>query len=536
MIVKVRINYILKRFLVKHFNCFLRICFEQVPLIALACIQMLTISETSYQAIQLQAIVVVCGIFRRCPRYREVIFEDVFPVLLQLPSPKRGRIHRVDCPPELWSDLSNTCNTKHIQLISLLITQLIQCCVIKPRLPTKIEDSANDDNNEYSSGLTQAVQYSNSFASQLLSRCNTKNEDGRASEFRPILTSIVDDLLSVHLLPQFPAASILLVSFCRCITSQLALQLQKQQFKFENTYLNSAIDTLGKVCSHIVYHQVSEYLYFSAKKASSYIMLIFQSKLSSNPYTLPKPRTEFNPNATATDDSEKIGCLCGNSTRDKFSLDCDICHVWFHGACVGVRKDAFPEIWLCHGCRVGKAVQKVTDILDSKRKTSKSKKNQMPIAEKWIYRQVWFDNCSNNLFCNHLDANTHLSIWIQQLLDESDDDDRQDFGVHVTLAKHFLEKWNDESPKTLQMNVAGSNNQNEIPLEHQIQIWYKVVVSYSDLYSSTYRSSLGVLVKCMSNERSIVLKKCAIKVSNIFVTNCACFPAISFVLIFSPSL
>lgn len=235
-----------------------------VPLIAFACMQILVISETYYQAIQLQACIVVCGIFRRCPRYRDVILEDIFPLLLQLPSSKRGRIFRVECASELWSSIGNSNNSKYIQLISLFLIQLIQSCVLKPRLPSRLENEKKSDHyEEYSSGLTQAIQYSNMFTSQLLSRCNTKNEDGRASEFRPVLSSIVDDLLSVHLLPQYPAASILLSSLCRCISSQLALQLQKQQFKFENTYLNSAVETVGKICSHIVYHQVSSsFIYF----------------------------------------------------------------------------------------------------------------------------------------------------------------------------------------------------------------------------------------------------------------------------------
>ena len=207
-----------------------------------------------------------------------------------------------------------------------------------------------------------------------------------------------------------------------------------------------------------------------------------------------------------------MGCLCGNSTRDKFSLDCDSCHVWFHGACVGVRKDACPEIWLCHGCLVGNVVQEVTKTLQSKCYMSKTKKSKKLVDEKWIYRQLWFDNCFDELTTNQLGSsrNVHLAIWIQELLDEVDDENSEKDNMHTSLAKHFLQKWRDDISKIV-VNKALAND-NHIPVEHQVRITFKVAVNYSDLYCSIYRSSLGVLVKCMCNERSIALKKFAIKV------------------------
>ena len=181
---------------------FLISIFYLVPLIALTCTQMLIVAESTCQLIQLQAINLVSGIFSRCPRYRDVIFEDIFPILLRLPSIKKGRVFRVECPSELWSDLESRkdSSSKHIQYITLFIMQLVQSCVLKSRLPMlkeKSDESSQDDSSKYTSGLTQATQYCNMFASKLLSRCNIKNEDGRASEFRPILNGIVDDLLCV---------------------------------------------------------------------------------------------------------------------------------------------------------------------------------------------------------------------------------------------------------------------------------------------------------------------------------------------------
>ena len=88
------------------------------------------------------------------------------------------------------------------------------------------------------------------------------------------------------------------------------------------------MDTLGTICSDIA------------------------SKLCmhrENPLKLPK--------AMELDDLSKNQeinadrCFCGRkSFVDTFMLDCDRCHGWFHGSCVGMKKDNLPEIWICDEC------------------------------------------------------------------------------------------------------------------------------------------------------------------------------------------
>ena len=57
------------------------------------------------------------------------------------------------------------------------------------------------------------------------------------------------------------------------------------------------------------------------------------------------------------DAGEIVHCVCGNthppdSTYD-FMLDCDKCHVWFHGKCVGIMSEEdLPEQYICDRCLI----------------------------------------------------------------------------------------------------------------------------------------------------------------------------------------
>jgi len=43
-------------------------------------------------------------------------------------------------------------------------------------------------------------------------------------------------------------------------------------------------------------------------------------------------------------------CFCGRGNLDTFMVDCDRCHSWYHGSCVGITKDTVPESWFCDDC------------------------------------------------------------------------------------------------------------------------------------------------------------------------------------------
>ena len=53
----------------------------------------------------------------------------------------------------------------------------------------------------------------------MLQRCARKGEEGGASEFRPILSNLIDDLLLVRYLIEFPAAEMILHSLSHRVSS-----------------------------------------------------------------------------------------------------------------------------------------------------------------------------------------------------------------------------------------------------------------------------------------------------------------------------
>lgn len=39
-----------------------------------------------------------------------------------------------------------------------------------------------------------------------------------------------------------------------------------------------------------------------------------------------------------------------------FWLDCDSCHKWFHGACVGILSEQVPDAWFCDNCLIRRKI------------------------------------------------------------------------------------------------------------------------------------------------------------------------------------
>lgn len=50
------------------------------------------------------------------------------------------------------------------------------------------------------------------------------------------------------------------------------------------------------------------------------------------------------------DGGEGITCICEYTHDDGFSISCDSCSLWYHGACVDVSSSNCPNEWLCPSC------------------------------------------------------------------------------------------------------------------------------------------------------------------------------------------
>ena len=166
-----------------------------------------------------------------------------------------------------------------------------------------------------------------------MQRCSRKGEEGGASEFRPILHNLVDDLLSVRSQPEFPAAEMLLLYLSsRLGNDLLRASSAPKNAQAEATYLSTAMDAFGKITSDV---------------ASSLL------RYRENPFQI-LPET-----LSPTDCEAKVEvnrCFCGRDSIDTFMVDCDRCHSWYHGSCIGITKDTVPDVWLCDDCTLQNAV------------------------------------------------------------------------------------------------------------------------------------------------------------------------------------
>ena len=219
--------------------------------------------------VQVSAMNLIAAIFSRYPRHRSIIIEDLFPLMLKLPTSKKSLRTYLVKKSARSASLPTTCvsvdgDHDYIQPISALTLLLIQSCVV---MPTQTDDDAmeeEDDADAYDeddeenddkeaklvakandiSGLDGCVSVCNQFTSQMLQRCARKGEEGGASEFRPILSNLIDDLLLVRYLIEFPAAEMILHSLSHRVSTKSSALLYLHSCSLSNTSSYSFFFTL----------------------------------------------------------------------------------------------------------------------------------------------------------------------------------------------------------------------------------------------------------------------------------------------------
>jgi cohesin loading factor subunit SCC2 len=184
------------------------------------------------------AIDLVIAIFGRYPRHQSVVIEDLFQLLLKLPTSKKSlRTYLIrNTASTAFPPIDSVGHNNYIQPICALALLLIQSCVVVPVLPdngdmkagsvdTANEDVDSDDEEELASkanetsGLERCYAVCERITSEMLQRCSRKGEEGGASEFRPILFNWIDDLLCVRNLIEFPAAEMLLLNLSHRVSA-----------------------------------------------------------------------------------------------------------------------------------------------------------------------------------------------------------------------------------------------------------------------------------------------------------------------------
>ncbi|XP_022901337.1 nipped-B protein [Onthophagus taurus] len=156
--------------------------------------------------IQLASLKLVTTIFTKYESHRRLLLDDILASIARLPSNKRSlRTYRLN-------------SEEHIQMLTALVLQLIQCVVALPEnLNNKtrsIGDTTQNENvknvdldvlicNKYEKATSTAA----TFLTVFLSKCGNRSED---IDYRPLFENFIQDLLSTVNKPEWPATELLL--------------------------------------------------------------------------------------------------------------------------------------------------------------------------------------------------------------------------------------------------------------------------------------------------------------------------------------
>ena len=171
------------------------------------------------------------------------------------------------------------------------------------------------------------------------------------------------------------------------------------------------------------------------------------------PVTLPKETTldadDLEMQALGAGESvigaeEDTTCICGRSNRiDKFMLDCDRCHKWFHGSCVQIRKDDIPEFWVCDDCKMLCCVKEQAKFFQYKKTPEKKSKGKINGKKGGKKKGVVGDGDEKVTLESEeaLSAIVFRQLLLNYLLQKSQSDSNLDEERNDTARRFQIAKW-----------------------------------------------------------------------------------------------
>ena len=497
---------------------------DDQPLLTLSSAAMSVFGIDPYQGndechmLHVTSIGLVTAISRRHPKHRTILMEDLFPVLLQLPTSKKSqRTFPVPSPPPFSPLLKRASGYEVdqqpcIQAMSVLIVSLIQSCVnfpsfeehvhnVEKNAPTVPESSRGLASTKLKSGLTNCQRLCDQLVAQILQRCSRKGEDGGASEFRPILSNLVDDFLVMQLLPEHPAAEMLLLTLSRGLANDIfkasssaktSSTSRNPASTLEFTYLSTAFDILGKISASVAGILASQ---------------------RERPLSIARQIQE---NQKSKSEGRNVNsCFCGRYTfTDTLMVCCDTCRGFFHGECVGENKSTLvaagrQKQWQCDDCKLKSMALEQTKSLVSRRALrAKAPDAVPPIIETHVFRQLVLTHLSDNTDSTpgfQFAREFLLATWVKDLCA----DDGDDSGVEpVALAQQFLDLWERPHANLLTSKHAGTASLLNEDGYHRLMI--TLAATKSDLVASFPRQ-IGLLIQFMADEAFVSIRKLAVK-------------------------
>lgn len=497
---------------------------DDQPLLTLSSAAMSVFGIDPYQGndqchlLHITSIGLVTAISRRHPKHRTILTEDLFPVLLQLPSSKKSqRTFPVPSPPPFSPRFKRSSGGESdpqpcIQAMSVLIVSLIQSCVTFPSCTEQGDDvegstlTVQGSNTrlaaaKLNSGLVECQGFCDQLVAQILQRCSRKGEDGGASEFRPILSNLVDDCLVMQLLPEHPAAEMLLLTLSRGLANDIfkasssaktSSTSRNPASTLESTYLATAFDILGKISASVAGILASQ---------------------RERPLSIARQIQE---NQKSKSEGHNVNsCFCGRYTFvDSLMVCCDTCRGFFHGECVGENRDTLlaagrRKQWQCDDCKLKSMALEETRAFVSRRAIRAKVPDAVPpIIETHVFRQLVLTHLSDNPDSSpgfKFAREFLLAMWVKDLCAENGEDSGINPGV---LAQQFLDLWDRPHANILASKNMGTTSLLNKDGYHRLMI--TLAATKSDLVASFPRQ-IGLLIQFMADEAFVSIRKLAVK-------------------------
>jgi hypothetical protein len=314
----------------------------------------------------------------------------------------------------------------------------------------------------------------------------------------------VDDLLLVLLSPEYPGAAMLLLTLNNVLSNDVikaSSVTTKSSNSVESTYLSTAFDVLGKISA-----------------AAARILATYRAKPL-------KIASEDKENKSADKDVIENSCHCGRpSLVHSFMVNCDSCHDWYHGECVGITKDNVSRVWMCDDCRLRQMV-----VEETKAFAVRSRRHQHEdfsgdsdgISDSHIFRQLLLNHLtgqtgtSNSSACQFA-RQMHLAQWIEEL-GATKATDSESGGLSIVqrlLCDHFLEQWDgplaSQRENAINGHAVGGSSCRCLNREGNVRLMLNLAATNSRLVLSFPRQ-LGLIIQLMADEGQVSMRKLSVK-------------------------
>lgn len=339
------------------------------------------------QLLQLKSINLLCGVFASYPEQRDFLLDEILHLFPKLQFSKRS-LRAYHLPDE---------EQKQIQMVTALLIQLAQ---FGSNLPDATKTALTMDailNSSVDAACPSkcrdvAQMVSIALWTKVVERCtNTKAQD--LSESKTILENLVTDLLTTLNLPEYPASAFILQVLCVVLLQNAGLKSKDISARC------MAVDILGAIAARL-------------KRDSAICrrerLWILQELAEGE--------------AEACNRVKDSCCVCFSGKG--VSIDCQVCHRWFHEDCLGVSgQEKLVREWSCHVCLCKKQLSVLQsycklqskESIKSARGAAKNSSKETELITKFeILQQILLDyleETGQQDDANMLTRWFYLSIW-----------------------------------------------------------------------------------------------------------------------------